>query len=288
MTRTTTHDVSSNLNGGFLQEYSTADSIRKYTKETAGTGISYLLEHDYGKVYLDVLENYIPKSRLKDGIRLWEFGCGGGMNLLHLVSTMGRRGIPVDCAYGTDFSETLVKAANREANKYLAPTQSNKVRFCVARNENLVGDLTTGLGLTKEALVGSFDLILGVNTIRYCHRLTNENECVGAIFDLLRDRGVCIVIDMNDKFPAFRSRFRDRLNKDKRAYFLPSLDDYARPFSSAGFEILKKENFSWVPHSAGPGLTAVMKTLTPVLSAVLPNHAMRSLVISRKNQPRRS
>jgi hypothetical protein len=110
----------------------------------------------------------------------------------------------------------------------------------------------------------------------------NEDKCVGAIFDLLTDGGVCIIIDMNQKFPAFRSRFRDRLTKEKGAYYLPSLDEYARPFSSGGFEILRKENFCWIPHSAGPGLTAVMKALTPMLSALVPNRAMRSLVISRK------
>jgi len=244
---TTTNDTRSQLHGGFLQEYNSPDSIRKYTKETAGTGISYLLEHDYGKIYLDILQNYIPKSRLAHGIRLLEFGCGGGMNLLHLASTMERRGIPLDCAYGTDFSETLITAASREAGKYLSPSQNKKVHFCVARNENLISDLTTGLGLEKEAVVGSFDLIVGVNTIRYCHRLMNENECVAAIFNLLRDKGICVVIDMNDKFPAFRSRLHDRLTKDKTAYYLPTLDEYARPFSSAGFEILKKENFCWIP-----------------------------------------
>jgi 2-polyprenyl-3-methyl-5-hydroxy-6-metoxy-1,4-benzoquinol methylase len=285
MNRTVTHTAPSNLDAGFLEEYSTQDSIRKYTKETAGNGISYLLDHDYGQIYLDVLEKYIPKSSIQRGVRVWEFGCGGGMNLVHLVAMMERRGIQLNCAYGTDFSEALIDAANREASKYLSSAQQRKVRFCVARNENLIDDVTSRLKLSKKELIGSFDLILGVNTIRYCHRLMNEMECVGDISELLVNKGVCIVIDMNDKFPAFRSRFRDRLTKEKNAYYLPTLDEYARPFSSAGFEILRKENFCWIPHSAGPGLTAVMKTLTPVLSTVLPSHAMRSLVISRKNQP---
>lgn len=287
MTKAVRFDAPSKLGGEFLDEYSTDKSIRRYTKETAGHGISYLLDHDYGNIYLEVLENYIPKSRIQKGIRLWEFGCGGGMNLLHLISAMDRRGIPLDRAYGSDFSETLIEAANREANKYLTPEQKAKVEFCVARNENLIGDVTRGLGISKEALLGSFDVILGVNTIRYCHRLMKENECVRAIFDLLTDSGVCIVIDMNNKFPAFRSRMRDRLTKEEKAYHLPALDEYARPFLSAGFEILKKENFCWIPHSAGPGLTAVMKALTPVLSALAPSRAMRSLVISRKMERRR-
>jgi 2-polyprenyl-3-methyl-5-hydroxy-6-metoxy-1,4-benzoquinol methylase len=287
MTKMVRRDTPSKLSGDFLEEYSSEESIRRYTKETAGHGISYLLDHDYGKIYLDVLEKYIPKSRMEKGIRLWEFGCGGGMNLLHLVSVMERRGIALDCAYGTDFSETLIEAANREAKKYLTPEQNKKVHFCVARNENLIEDVTQGLGIRREALLGSFDLILGVNTIRYCHRLMNQNECVGAIFNLLADGGVCIVIDMNNKFPAFRSRFRDQLTKEQQATYLPSLDEYARPFSSASFEILKKESFSWIPHSAGSALTTVMKALTPMLNALARSSAMRSLVISRKIEQRR-
>ena len=275
-------DVLSKLNGDFLDEYNSAKSVRKYTRETAGSGISYLLEHDYGEIYRDVLENYIPKSRVQAGIRLWEFGCGGGMNLVHLVSTLARRGTPPACAYGTDFSETLIEAANREANVYLPPQQNKNVQFCVAKNENLIADASTRLGVSRDSLLGSFDLVVGINTIRYCHRLKNEDECVAAIFDLLCHGGVCIVIDMNDKFPAFRTRFHDRLTKEQSAYYLPTLDEYARPFSSAGFEILKKENFCWVPHSAGPGLTTVMRTLTPLLNALVPKHAMRSLVVARK------
>lgn len=270
------------LNGAFLQEYNSEDSIRRYLRETAGYGISYLLDHDYGNLYLDILEKHVLKSKAQKGIRLWEFGCGGGMNLIHLVHTMERRGIPLECAYGTDFSEEMIKAANVEAKSCLTPAQNAKVRFCVARNESLIDDLTKELGVKKEALLGSFDVMVGVNTIRYCHRLRNENDCVGDIFILLRDGGVCLVIDMNDKFPAFRSRFQERPLKEERAYYLPSLEEYARPFSSGGFEILKKENFCWIPHSAGRGLTTVMRTLTPILEAIAPSRAMRSLVVSQK------
>jgi 2-polyprenyl-3-methyl-5-hydroxy-6-metoxy-1,4-benzoquinol methylase len=271
------------LNHTFLEEYNAEQNIRKYARETAGYGIRYLLEHDYGDLYLEVLDKFIPKSTLQTGIRLWEFGCGGGMNLIRLVSLMDRRGIAWEYAYGTDFSEPMIEAAKREAQECLTPAQNAKVRFCVGRNESLIKDLTRGTGVSEPTLLKSFDVMVGVNTIRYNHRLMNEKECVGDIFGLLRDGGVCIAIDMNNKFPAFRSRLRDR-QPDDRAYYLPSLEEYARPFSSAGFEILKKQNFCWVPHSAGRGLTIVMKTLTPVLSAVVPSRAMRSLVVSRKGQ----
>jgi SAM-dependent methyltransferase len=287
MTKPMDQNNQSVLDGEFLEEYSREDSLRRYSKETAGNGISYLLDHDYGEIYFGVIENQIPKSRVQKGIRLWEIGCGAGMNLLHLVSALERRGVPVEYAVGTDFSEALIGVANQEAKKYLTPEQNKKVRFCVARHESLIEGATEGLGVRKEDLLGSFDVMLGVNTIRYCHRLMNENEVAVTIMSLLADRGVCIIIDMNDKFPVFRSRFRDRLTKEARAYYLPSLEEYARPFSSAGLQILKRENFCWIPHSAGSGLTAVMRALTPVLNTIAPSRAMRSLVIAQKSGERR-
>ena len=276
-------ETEARLNSDFLREYSSEASIRKYTKDTAGNGISYLLDHDYGDIYLDFIEKCIPKSKLHKGIRVWEFGCGGGMNLVQLVSLLARRGIALECAYGTDFSATLIAAANQEAKKYLKPEQRERVRFCEAKNENLVEDLTKALGIPEGSLLGSFDFILGVNTIRYCIRLKTDEKCAKEIHNLLTDGGVCVVIDMNNKFPAFRSTIKDWLTKERLAYYLPTLAEYKRPFASTGFELLRVDNFCWVPHSAGPSLTLVMRTLTPLLNAIVPSYAMRSLVVSRKN-----
>jgi SAM-dependent methyltransferase len=269
----------------FLREYSAEEAIRRYMKKTAGYGISYLLEHDYSDIYLEVIDKYLPKAKTGQRLRLLEFGCGAGMNLLQLVSVLERRGTPVEFACGTDFSAALIESAKLEAKEALTAHMAGKVRFCVAKNENLLGDMTKELGIGPESLVGSFDLILGINTIRYCHRLKNENENAQQIHELLKDQGVCIVIDMNDKFPVFRSRFRDRVTKDKVSCYLPSLEKYARPFEAAKFEILRKDNFCWIPHSAGKSLTALMRVMTPVLNSVGRKHAMRSLVISRKRQP---
>lgn len=275
-------DANTKLGDRFLEEYSRESTVRRYTKETAGCGIRYLLDHDYGELYFDVLAKCVPKSKMQRGIRLWEFGCGGGMNLIHLVSSLEQRGIKVNYAYGTDFSDRLIEAARVEAEQYLPPQQRDKVRFWVARNENLIEDVTKASGMSKDHLLGSFDLLLGVNTIRYCHRLRNEDRCVQDILSLLSDGGACIIIDMNDKFPAFRTRLRDRLTKGKLACYLPSLDQYARPFESAGFRILRKANFCWIPHSAGLQLTGFMKTLTPVLNGVAPSRAMRSVIVAQK------
>ena len=202
------NETEARLNRDFLREYSSEASIRKYTKDTAGNGISYLLDHDYGHIYLDFIEKCVPKHKLQKGIRVWEFGCGGGMNLVQLVSLLARRGITLECAYGTDFSAALIAAANQEAKRYLAPEQREKVRFCKAKNENLVEDLTNALAIPEESLLRSFDFILGVNTIRYCIRLKTDEKCAKGIYDLLADGSVCVVIDMNNKFPAFRSTLR--------------------------------------------------------------------------------
>jgi SAM-dependent methyltransferase len=272
----------STLSAKFLEQYSAEETIRKYTRETAGHGISYLLDHEYAKIYIETIEKYVPESSLKTGIRLWEFGCGGGMNLLHLVSLLQRRGKKVDFGCGTDFSEALIEAAGIEAHRYLAGDQINKVRFTVARNEDLIEEGAKGLRVDKNVLLGSFDLVFGVNTIRYSHRLNNVDRCVEGIWKLLREGGVCIIIDMNCKFPAFRSRLNERPQKGDISTYLPTLDEYARPFSFAGFEILKKENFCWVPHSAGPQFTTTMRVLTPLLNALARSRSMRSLVISRK------
>jgi 2-polyprenyl-3-methyl-5-hydroxy-6-metoxy-1,4-benzoquinol methylase len=152
-------DTTSDLNNDFLKEYTSKESIRRYTKKTAGYGIGYLVDHDYGRIYLETIERHISQSQRQKGIRLWEFGCGGGMNLVHLISLMERRGIALDCAYGTDFSETLIEAARCDATNYLTLEQRKKVHFSVAKNENLIEDVTEEAEINKNNLLGSFDVI---------------------------------------------------------------------------------------------------------------------------------
>jgi len=265
-----------------IKEYSSHNAVIKYTKETAGYGISYLLESEYARIYLESIRQYIPDHLKENGLRIIEFGCGGGMNLIHLILLLEKSGIMVESAYGTDFSEKLIQAAGDEAKKYLSDENRRKIKFSVARNETLMQDLAGSLALEKSALSGKFHLLLGVNTTRYCHRLKKEFECARNIYDLLAKDGICIIIDMNDKFPMFRSMLRDRLTKKREDYHIPSLEDYARPFSEAGFRILKKKNFCWIPHSAGKMMTTILKAFTPTLNALAPHRAMRSLVISKK------
>jgi SAM-dependent methyltransferase len=267
------------MNKSFLDEYNSQDAILKYSTETAGHGVSYLIAHEYARVYDRAIETCRQTSSAP--LRLLEFGCGAGMNLVGLLSRLARQGIAVKHAYGTDFSAALIESAKREALAFLPPQAKDKASFHVARNERLRIELATATGESVAALSGSFDFIFGVNTFRYCHRLGKAQDCADDIYRLLRPGGVCVMIDMNNRFPLFRSHLKGTIESPEEAY-LPSLDEYADPFRRAGFEITTKDHFCWVPHSAGPVLTGICRALTPVLNVTVRNRAMRSLVVGRK------
>jgi SAM-dependent methyltransferase len=271
----------------FFREYTSQDATLKYTSATAGFGISYLLDHDYQTVYLEALD-LLPLEVRQRGIRLLEFGCGAGMNLLHVVSVLAREGIKLSQAIGTDLSQVMIEAARREAKNCLGHDEQSRVEFYVAKSETLIEDLSSAWGKSRPELEASFDFVIGVNTIRYCHRAKKEMQCAQAIFDLLAPRGICVVIDMNDRFPLFRSALKNRLRgegQNKPEYYLPSLDEYARPFAQTGFEVLRKEHFCWIPHSSGPVLCRILSALSPMLDTLGRSRAMRSLVLARKSAP---
>jgi SAM-dependent methyltransferase len=268
----------------FFREYTSQDAILKYTRETAGLGIGYLLEHDYKQVYLEAIRR-LPQQVRQNRIRMLEFGCGGGMNLLHLVSVLNRDGIDVASAIGTDFSPVLIDAANEETQRYLTPQQRSRVHFCVAKNETLLEELSESLGQDASILENSFHFIIGVNTIRYCHRAGSQLDCARDIFRLLAPGGVCVVIDMNNRFPAFRSALKNKVRgKQQREEecYLPSLEEYTAPFQQAGFQVSRSEHFCWIPHSAGRFMMRLLDLLSPVLSTVTASRAMRSLVVVQK------
>jgi SAM-dependent methyltransferase len=270
------------MDASFFDEYTSHDAILKYTRATAGYGISYLLDHDYKNVYLRALELLPAPTRLR-GLRILEFGCGGGMNLVHLISVLKQSGINVQQAVGTDFSPVLIDAAKREATTHLREDDRRTLEFHVGKNETLISDISAATGNPRSQLLNSFDFILGVNTIRYCHRFDRELDCAREIFDLLAPGGICVNIDMNDRFPAFRSALKNRFRKIKEdECYIPSLAEYAAPFEKTGFEILRKENFCWIPHSGGKFTCWLFGNLTPVLNTVAKTRAMRSLVVVRK------
>jgi SAM-dependent methyltransferase len=266
----------------FLEQYTSEDEISKYTRATAGSGINYLLDHDYKAVYLEAV-GLLPQQTRQRGIRILELGCGGGMNLLNLISVLSSKGIQIRHAIGTDFSPAMVETATREAKIYLRRKDLHSPQFYVAKNESLISDLAVSAGIDKSTLRNSFHFILGVNTIRYCHDSKKERDCTRDIFNLLTPGGICVVIDMNNRFPLFRSDLRNRLRwkKEKQCY-VPSLEEYAAPFVETGFEVLRKEHFCWIPHSAGGFRFQLLRALSPLLNVVAKSRAMRSLVVARK------
>lgn len=270
------------MNEAFFSEYTSADAILKYTKATAGYGISYLLEHDYKDVYMRAFESLPPETKQR-GIRMLEFGCGGGMNLVHLVSVLKQAGYKVEKAIGTDFSPVLIDAANRESEKYLLPEDKKKTEFHVAKNESLIDDLSAATATHSTKVLNSFDFILGVNTMRYCHRNGSEMSCARNIMDLLVPGGICVNIDMNNRFPGFRSKLRNHFRQyNEDECYIPSLEEYAASFEKTGFEILRKEQFCWIPHSGGPFMCSMLRAMTPVLNIMAKSRAMRSLVVAQK------
>jgi SAM-dependent methyltransferase len=278
----TTTDKIQRMDGLFFDEYTSQSAILKYTRATAGYGISYLLDHDYKNVYFDAL-NRLPAGAKERGIRVLEFGCGGGMNLIHLASLLRSNGFKIQKAVGTDFSPVLIESANKEAKKYLRDSDAGNIEFHVARNETLASGLFTATGNKPEQLAGSYHFIFGVNTIRYCHAAKKELDCATDILSLLAPGGMCVVIDMNNRYPCFRSDLKNRVRRIKEEEcYVPSLEEYTAPFQKAGFNVLRSEHFCWVPHSAGQFMCSLFATLTPMLNVVAKSRAMRSLVVSQK------
>lgn len=267
----------------FLDEYSRDDVIAKYLSETAGAGIAHALAHVYAPVYLDVVNALVAQRPKEHAFRILEYGCGGGMNLLKLIELLRQQRADIGMGVGADFSPRMIEAARQEATRHFPPELHKKIRFAVASNETLAPDLAKGLGCDVKEIESSFDAVVGVNTFRYSYRLNKDNDCARDIFRLLRPGGYSIMIDMNQRFPLFRSKLTDLVSRrPKNEYYLPSLAEYRRPFQLAGFTILEQRNFCWFPHSAGPGLVAVCRTLAPLLDLCFSPFAMRSLVVAKR------
>lgn|GEM_PF-986509 len=271
------------LTNVYLEEYESQQAVPKYVSRTAGAGIAYVLENVYGPIYADLLDKMSAQAAQDGGFRVLEYGCGGGMNLLWIVRHVVQKGQPLALGCGTDFSSKMVAACEQEAREALHPRDLDKVCFRQIANENLVRELPKALKRETREVLGSFHLILGVNTFRYCFRLGNETESARGIYSLLRPGGYTVMIEMNHNFPLFRSRLRrDSVPKEQR--YLPTLEQYAGVFRDAGFELQTVKNFCWVPHSATPAIVTLLGVASPLLQTLLPRFATRSLVIARKPQ----
>ena len=161
-----------------------------------------------------------------------------------------------------------------------------KLQFHVAQNETLISDLSKSLGVERSTLQkyipfhlwGKHDPLLFCRKVRIAVAHKTFSTC------LCRAESV-LSIDMNNRFPLYRSDLKNRfrLKKEEECY-VPSLEEYVAPFVKTGFEIIRSEHFCWIPHSAGRVLLGVMDRLSPLLNMVAKTRAMRSLVVARKPQ----
>jgi SAM-dependent methyltransferase len=265
----------------YLEEYESKEAVPKYVSRTAGAGIAHVLQDVYGPIYDGLLGKMSAQAAGDGGFRVLEYGCGGGMNALWIVRRILQRGLPLDLGCGTDFAPSMVEAAKKECLEALNAIERNKVSFHAVANENLARELPQALGRVPDAVMGSFHLITGVNTFRYCFRINKQAESARGIYSLLRPGGYTVMIDMNRHFPFFRSKMRNKHKPEDQTY-LPTLEEYDAVFRQAGFEIVTKKNVCWIPHSAGTGMTTALKICTPVLDALFSRYATRSLIVARR------
>lgn len=267
-----------------LQVYSAEANIRKYRRASAGEGINYLLPNSYGPIFEKATDAALADTGSSQ-LRALEFGCGAGMAIHHLAEDMRRRGTEVDVAIGADFVPEMIEAANLDREEFASDWAKERLRYVVASNETLVDEIADGLDQQPADVEGTFQLAIGVNTFRYAVRHGTSATVVEQLERLLAPGGRVVMIDMNDRFP-YGVKPRRSTNGWQPVRFdqpkLPSLDEYAQPFADAGFEVLERRHFCWIPHSASGARFRITKALSPALDRVVPDHAMRSLVIARK------
>jgi len=266
------------INKVFYAEYTDSDSVRRYVGATAGEGIAHILDRVYGPLYVEGINTLLNEGIASGGFRILEYGCGGGMNLIWILRLLEAKGIDVLAGVGADFSPSMIAEAEAESAAHLSPALAEKARFIVAANETIQSDSEK----TQAGDGGPYHLILGVNTFRYAFRLKQASSTARQLYDLLAPGGISIMIDMNGRFPFFKSRLPNRLTMSEEQRYLPRLAEYASPFKEAGFTIDTEKCFCWVPHSSGRMLVAVSAGLSPVLQSLFGAFAMRCLVVGRK------
>jgi SAM-dependent methyltransferase len=268
------------------REYESAETIQHYRRATAGVGINHLLRTTYGPVFLEHARAALDETGA-ESLTVLEFGCGAGMALHYLTEQLGRQGTPVDVAVGTDFIPGMIAAAKQDLAQYGSAWARERVRFVVAPNEKLVEGLAKELGQSPDSLAGTVHLAIGVNTFRYAIRGGTSGFVVGQLAHLLAAGARVVVIDMNDRFP-YGLKPRRATSSDARlpiafgARELPTLDEYAQPFLEQRFDVLRREHFCWIPHSASGLRFHAARAVGPLFARIVPDRAMRSLIVARK------
>ena len=86
-----------------LNEYTSDEAVKKYSSKTAGKGIQYNLAHVYGPLYSAIIDAILLEKAETKPFRILEYGCGAGMNLLHMFKILLAKKLPIEMAIGTDF-----------------------------------------------------------------------------------------------------------------------------------------------------------------------------------------
>jgi SAM-dependent methyltransferase len=275
----------------YLAEYSQPTIIARYLSGTTVPAFAYLVRAVYRPIYQEIVQTLVSHNPEHHGFRILEYGCGGGMNLLQLIRLFQAQGARLADAIGTDFSPPMIEAARSEAKQQL-PVELNAVTtYLVARHETITRDLASGLGAPLRELQNTFDLILGVNTFRYAHRLKKDETFARELFALLRPGGYSIMIDMNRGFRFVGSRVHDLCTRAKQRYYIPSVRQYSGSFLEAGFVITQARTFygltrlalgSWVPALVEVPMHSLFRALRPTLDTYLSPFARHALVIAKK------
>ena len=157
-----------------------------------------------------------------------------------------------------------------------------KIRFSVTRIETLGADGSGILNVLQAESSGSFHFIFGVNTFDTVTVVRTELACTKDLAALLTPGGVSLMMDMQRRFPASRSKLHDTKNPVEERC-LPSHEEDSLPFGQAGLQALRKETCCWIPDSAGRTRTRVCRLLAPGFDLFGKSMVMRSLVVSGKS-----
>ena len=234
----------------YLAEYSQPTIIARYLSRTAAPAATYLVRAVYSPIYQEIVQTLVSRNPEHHGFRILEYGCGGGMNLLQLIRLFQAQGAQLADVIGTDFSPAMIEAARSEAKQQLPVELKALTTYLVARNETITRDLASGLGASLRELHNTFDLILGVNTFRYAHRLKRDETVARELFALLRPGGYRIMIDMNRRFRFVGSRVHDLCKGAKQRYYIPSVRQYSGSFLKAGFVVSSSPYLLWFDTSS--------------------------------------
>src|SRR5207237_2261161 len=120
------------------------------------------------------------------------------------------------------------------AKQGLTPYDVYRLKFHAVKNENLVNDLSICRKTERSRLEGRFDFVFGVNTIRYCRDAGTELDCARDILNLLTPGGVCVVIDMNNRFPLSEAVWRIDFAGKGRGVLCPVLGGVRRTIYQGG------------------------------------------------------